>query len=370
MEGDIDNRGKKNRNDRNPGDRIRYYDLLRVVCFLFILFYHMTVQLGLNGIYSVEEVGSFYSNSNMHIATLAVAVFFMLSGAGLSVAAAREFDILKFYRRRFVRLLIPFYVADVVYQIVYRLVNGSFRVNEEAPLWRILFTVLGMDEWISMHGIATFATGIGEWFLGLLLLFYLLFPLFRWCMQKFPVVFFVIVTGIYLLFAYQYQAGNLSDILPGNPPIHMCAVPKAYEFIIGMYFGKYFRRFPKYGVFLSVPVTVFFFLFPNPVPVNTAMKITILAVSFFASFSYLEPLLQKAGQSLIWRGIALASGISYEIFLVHHMIIYMVTPRLAIYVAGIKRVLALYALEGLLMLVFAVIVKLCSDFLIAKIRKL
>lgn len=55
--------------------RIKYYDLLRVVCFCFIIFYHMMVQLTINGIYPNEKISTFYSNVNMHIATLAVAVF-------------------------------------------------------------------------------------------------------------------------------------------------------------------------------------------------------------------------------------------------------------------------------------------------------
>lgn len=336
--------------------RIKYYDFLRVVCFLFIIFYHMTIQLVINGIYSVEEVGSFYCNSNMHIAKLAVAVFFMLSGAGLTIGAEKGFELGKFYKKRFIRLLIPFYVTTLLYQAVYYAVYRTFRVNGDAPVWRIVFTVLGMDEWVSMHGIQTFSTGIGEWFLGLLILLYLVFPLFRYCMQKAPKLFFVFMTCVYMVVVYHYEA----DV----PPIHMSAVAKGYEFVIGMYLGKYFQKFPDKYCLFSVPVTVFFFACDRTLPINEAVKITVFAVAFFVSFSYLEPLLERRECRLV----SFVSGISYELFLVHHMIIYMVTPRLAIYVAGIKRVTALYLLEGALMLFFALIVKFCSDFFIKKIH--
>ncbi len=88
--------------------RIRYFDLLRCTCFCFIIFYHLLFQLYLSGICPVERLNPLFSNSNMHLATLGVAVFFMLSGASLSYTAKENFSLAKYYKKRFLRILIPF----------------------------------------------------------------------------------------------------------------------------------------------------------------------------------------------------------------------------------------------------------------------
>ena len=58
--------------------RIRYFDLLRVVSFLSIIYYHMIVQMHLDGYWDVYFVVPLFANKNMHVATLAVAVFLLL----------------------------------------------------------------------------------------------------------------------------------------------------------------------------------------------------------------------------------------------------------------------------------------------------
>lgn len=88
--------------------RIHYFDLLRCTCFCFIIFYHLLFQLYLSGICPVERLNPLFSNSNMHLATLGVAVFFMLSGASLSYTAKENFSLAKYYKKRFLRILIPF----------------------------------------------------------------------------------------------------------------------------------------------------------------------------------------------------------------------------------------------------------------------
>lgn len=95
--------------------RIRYFDLLRCTCFCFIIFYHLLFQLYLSGICPVERLNPLFSNSNMHLATLGVAVFFMLSGASLSYTAKENFSLAKYYKKRFLRILIPFYILYIVY---------------------------------------------------------------------------------------------------------------------------------------------------------------------------------------------------------------------------------------------------------------
>ena len=106
--------------------RIHYFDLLRCTCFCFIIFYHLLFQLYLSGICPVERLNPLFSNSNMHLATLGVAVFFMLSGASLSYTAKENFSLAKYYKKRFLRILIPFYILYIVY-FLFLLFQSPFR---------------------------------------------------------------------------------------------------------------------------------------------------------------------------------------------------------------------------------------------------
>lgn len=186
--------------------RIRYFDLLRCISFCFIIFYHMISQLYFSRLFPLDKVLPFYENDNMNIAMLGVAVFFILSGAGLAYSTGENFDIRRFYKKRFIRILIPFYITYISYFIYKAGTTGSFTsfFPPETSAWKIIFTFFGMDEWISQHGIHTFSLGIGEWFLGALIILYLLFPLLRFLMKKNPCLFFIGSTCIYLLLLFYY----------------------------------------------------------------------------------------------------------------------------------------------------------------------
>ena len=70
--------------------RIRYYDLLRILCTAFIIYYHMMIELIIEDIYPSEQISPLFSTPNISIATLGVAVFFILSGAGLIIKGVRK----------------------------------------------------------------------------------------------------------------------------------------------------------------------------------------------------------------------------------------------------------------------------------------
>lgn len=338
--------------------KIRYYDALRIISFCFIIFYHMMIQLQISEIYPAEKVSPFFSNSNMHLATLAVAVFFMLSGACLAYTTKDGFRIKEYFKKRYVKTLIPFYIVALAYYIYKAIITKSFlgMYTVHVPAWRIIYTILGLDGWIDMHKVPTFTLGVGEWFLGALLLLYLLFPLFRYFMKKNSILFLCVATCIYIIVAYNYTS---------YVPMHMNLILKGYEFILGMYLGTYLTSVNKKWMLLSVPVTVFFFTSSTALNWNGALKITVFALAFFVSFSYLEDLLSKG--KLKW--LDFLSGLSYELFLVHHIVIYEITPRVEEYIINKYHVLLLFIVQVLLMAILALILKYSSNALIKLIMK-
>ena len=77
----------------------------------------------------------------------------MLSGASLSYTAKENFSLAKYYKKRFLRILIPFYILYIVYFLFLLFQSHSVHniFPEGIPAWRIVFTFLGMDSWVSMH---------------------------------------------------------------------------------------------------------------------------------------------------------------------------------------------------------------------------
>ena len=119
--------------------RIRYFDLLRCISFCFIIFYHMISQLYFSKLFPLDKILPFYENDNMNIAMLGVAVFFILSGAGLAYSTAENFDIRRFYKR-FIRVLIPFYITYISY-FIYKSDNDRFFLHPsttETSAWKII----------------------------------------------------------------------------------------------------------------------------------------------------------------------------------------------------------------------------------------
>ena len=326
--------------------RIRSLDLIRVVSFLMIIWYHMTVQLPLCGICRVETVSPFYSSANLHLGTMAVAAFFMLSGAGLYISSQKDFNALSFYRKRLPKLLIPYYIVVAVVDALKIISERSLQAvfDPEVPAWRFVFTLCGMDEWVSMHGIKTFSNTVGEWFLGALIIIYLLFPLIKTAYDRIPKLFFFVSTAVYLYFIYHYSLGI---------QIHMSLLTKLYEFILGIYTAKNLKHITAHPYWLlTLPVILYAALSGRSLDMNPALKITVTAAAFFISFLYLEKYIPKA--DIIQK----ISSLSYEVYLVHHVIIYRLTPMFAPHIAGSRlMVLVLFSAELVCMVIAGLVLK-------------
>lgn len=333
--------------------RIKHFDVLRVICFLAIIFYHMVAQLPINGICSHEAILPFVANANMQLGTFAVSIFFMISGASLMYTTREKLELGMFYLKRYIRLLIPFYVVTFMYYVV-----NAIRVRDWAgvyiggiPVWKWIFTILGMDEWVSMHGIETFSRGIGEWFLGALVILSFLFPLLRFLMLKNQKVFMTIATLLYLIVIFNYN----SDVL-----IYMSLPVKGFDFVLGMWFGLNWEKINPKWEYVTVPIVILYLVSPFAFPINEALKILILAFAFLVSFSFLEDNLQNCKMPIInWL-----SKYSYELFLVHHIVIYALTPYQPTFIDGIEDILILFAVELVIIFIVAIVAKFISDRLI------
>ena len=337
-------------------------DFLRILAFFFIILYHFMFELEQKGIFNFKKYAGgyiYYENSNFNIAMIGVSLFFMLSGAGLMHSSERKWNIKEFYVRRFSRLLIPFYIAEVFVLI------ASFAIKPEwviyfpqVPKYRAVFNLFAMDGYFERY-FQTFCLHVGEWFLGALIMLYVIFPLLRFFMKKNRYVTIGVATVYYLCMVF-------TDVIHVTPWNNVFL--KVYDFVLGMFLiteipglmeKKVVRRVLRYTTLALIIFGVFFKpALPTPVTFNNLLYAIILFIHFFTYEKLGDGEKEIGAKAKGYKIVESICRISYEIFLVHHVIIYYVGDNLAGAPIGGYQVVALFITEIIVMVGMALFVRL------------
>lgn len=314
----------------------------------------MTDMYVLHPMHNLKFVEDIVCGLNVNIALMATATFVMLSGATLALSG-REVEPLSFYKKRLIRVLIPFYIAYIIYFFI-RIVNqGTFRIFGGIPKWRFIFTIIGMDEYISAHGIRTFTLGVGEWFLGCIIICYLIYPFLYKVHRKFPIVTFIFMT------VFNIVVNKYYDLLHLQIASYMNVVCQIYNFYLGIVLidKKILSKISKKSLFFTIPVLFTLFVFKLPIYMN--IKVTIAIAMVYITFYAFEDFISSI-KPLV-PCILFFNKISLEIFLVHHFIIYQVD-----YMIGYKRVGGVATLCIIILdLTLTILVSLFVEFLSRKV---
>ncbi|MBO4477742.1 MAG: acyltransferase [Lachnospiraceae bacterium] len=311
-----------------------YMDVLRLVSMLAIVYYHMIVSLYLEGAREYASLEKFFQNVNAHLATTGVGIFFMLSGAGLMFSSQKkEFKARDFYKRRLMKILLPFYLVTVLY-ITYlfaaQILRGgsvsSLIPNRITPLRPILL-LLGLDTYsLSFLGGETYyrfvgdpvlVTGIGEWFLGCLVIMYLLFPLIRKALLKNKWLTMAIATVYFALVLVFYSKIPIFCNLPEAPFMNFFV--KIYDFVLGMFLALVVGKLPKWTLWPSLAVVLAFLVSPVKFPLDQSVAIVLLNLAIYLLFHNLEFVFEKAKKPMKW--ISFLCKYTYIFFLWHHIVI-------------------------------------------------
>ena len=293
--------------------RIVYYDLLRAAAFLGIFYYHAVAELATAGFLSRESAVRLYQGPNLHVATTAVALFFLLSGASLMTTYGKDasFSEKSFFKGRFFRILLPYYLANAVV-ILRCLLGAGFPASVGRP-WTIVFTAAGIDGYLAALGARTLFMGIGEWFLGCLIFLYALFPLLRRIMLRAPALLLAPSAAVYVFFAFRQPLGV---------SIYIHFLLKLFEFLLGMALALYAERIPRAVRWTGAAVFFILLLLPVTLPVPEAFLITLSAVSLFLGVSLLEGPLSASSRVPDILGVI--CRYSYECFLTHHLVLLLI----------------------------------------------
>ena len=280
--------------------KIFYLDFIRVISMLMIVTYHFYVHFAENNIIGIK----IFSNDKWGM--IGVTLFFMISGASLIYNYGENLDIKKYAKKRFLGIYPMFWIAYLLVFIY--IFYGCKKILWDLPTNKLGISLLAMDGYLSPYT-ETFYL-IGEWFLGCIVLIYILFPILRTLFNKYPKTFFIVSTIINFALLIFYRNG----IMPINKNLIVCT----YSFILGMYIIKYIKNFKLWQMLITLSIAIIAYFIPAN---NINIKVLIANFIGYNLFIVLGYIGQKIENITIQKIFVTISKYSYAVFLVHHYII-------------------------------------------------
>ncbi len=357
-------------------ERRNEFDLIRAVSTVWIVLFHYSytfVQYGVGGehIYVMMHANGTWG-------ALFVSLFFMLSGASLYYnwggrirSFAGKGGVLDFYKKRWLSIFPMFFVAWFTVYMMNAISFGRLW-NWGGSYKKLLLTFFGIDGYF-MYREMNYYT-VGEWFLGAIIMLYILYPLLQWCMNKIPVIATFIIVLLFGLNTARHMIPAFASynqwvVISDNINLITCV----FSFWIGMLLIKADRRIIKKRFFIPA-VILALFLMLIPLPVSTLILTPPLAVCFYIILAFISVSLDsKRG---VWnlklydKVTGFFSRYSFAIFLVHHVT---VQKTMAIFTgkAFTYPLSIVYFLFNLALIsVLAVLLSKVTDFIVKGIGKI
>lgn len=287
---------------RKKRPRLLYLDIVRALAAILIVITHF------NNPYFVNRPVFMYQPFGIYVGSLGVSLFLIISGAALmyTYGQSERLDMKRFYYKRFIGIYPMFWIAFILAQSYFFLAHFG-HVLSSAPKWMLIFSVLGFDGYIANAGFPTFYL-LGEWFLGFIILFYILFPLLRYGVKYHP----IITAGI--IGAFYVGTLIIQPNLHGMPQ-DLLITTRLPELVFGMYFIQYMHKVPH---ILAAFCVVFLAIQELSPILQGNIAVTCVGISAFLALVWVSQWINVAPVRTIANSL---SKYSYAIFLVHHVVI-------------------------------------------------
>lgn len=287
--------------------------------------------------------GFFYQpdirNRAFDAAVVGVFLFFAISGYLIHGSLERSPSLKEFYKRKLVRIVVPFTVCYVVLSIALSVLAViNVHVADRVPLFQAMYgekyfqLILGMFP-VDLNVTKFFGLEVkwfvGEWFIGVIIWMYLISPLLDRFAVKAPLV--TLAASIALSFVVYYASlpPDMEGRIHASWSLFLVRIP---EFLFGMILFIHRERIlpwrrkllPAVTAYLAAHVAYFvctyppqgaFFFVSNP----KCFVMTLPTIYF--CFNAAELLNEHASQALTWfNGF---NSISYMAMLIQHVVIYL-----------------------------------------------
>lgn len=333
-------------------ERLFYLDFVRAIAVVSILMTHFNARY----LYLVppmpEKAVITTMVSNIYIGNWGVSLFFIISGSALMYVYQDKLELKKFYKKRFLSIYPMFWMAYII-AFAYFCVKNHMMPGTGTPKVNFIFTILGLDGMLAAY-IPTFYI-LGEWFLGTIILMYLLFPLLRTGVNQKPVLTAAAVLVIYAVMFLLEDRVNISIIVLTRLP----------EIVFGMYFVRWGKK-----VDWKMALSAFLILIVNGVVApswSSMLQTTYVGIASFIVLVFLSYYLKF---SACEKFCDVISKYSYAIFLVHHVIIAEIMARFDLVNISVKKSYLLFAAICVVIAVFAWILFHIHAFIMGRIKVL
>lgn len=278
-------------------NRLYGFDLARIISLMLILIYHLNGILNDNPI-PVCGIG------NGELGAVGVGLFILISGS--MITYTYNGNACSFYAKRLKKIFIPFWVTYIIV-LVCELLQGRFVFD--LPLYKFLLTFIGMDGFFS-YLTSTYYL-VGEWFLGFIIMIYIVYPVVHKIMDRFPLalIFVSFIVEIYMVNNYQWDIPFL-----WNPFV------LAPFLLLGVYFIKKYDNMNSLDTLLiGFALLISSQLFQLP---GVLMEVFFKTIGLYLILVILGNKIILRCNSRIQNAIMLMSELTFGVILIHHRVIF------------------------------------------------
>lgn len=281
-------------------------DVVRLAALLPVLCYHYCIEAARLG-FAVPT--ALIGRGMADWVELGLAWFFLLSGAALCLQWQGRFALRRYLAGRAAATYPAFWLGFAALFLYGEVLHGN---NADIPRWRVIFSLLGLDGYLTPVTVTFYK--IGEWFLGVILILYLVFPLLLWCMETqlrrraLAVCMAALAIVWPLICPAPWEAGHT---VLGRLP----------AFALGVWFGSFLQKDAAPPKWLAAGLLALPLLQVTAVP-RLAVLLAVAAVLFWAVYA--------AGQRMPARfcpALRRLAGWCYGVYLVHHVLLTLVFLR-------------------------------------------
>ena len=285
-------------------DFIRAFSTLLIILTHFnALFLYLPEKYTGNGIIITAYINSLY------IGDWGVALFLIISGAALMYTYRDGVNIKSFYKKRFLTIFPMYWLCYLLVMSYLFLRYKTINPLDAAP-WKLLLSFIGMDAYLG--SITSTWLCIGEWFLGLIIIVYLLFPIIYHMMNHHERILWCLVLALYF-------GMLLYNPFPLSKPMNIFV--RLPEFCFGMAYIKYKEQLLNKRTFFVIGgVLIIDYLSKSMLPVS--LRTTYLGIIAFLAFVIVAQYVEKV--SCIRKIVSWICKHSYIIFLIHHRILLLI----------------------------------------------
>ena len=351
-----------NKGDNMTGKKKFEYDLIRCVAICCVVLYHFNYELIARD--ASSPLMTYYLIGTVGLGGIGVSLFLIMSGALSYVSFGRCIEasegnkkkaVAGYYKKRFLALF-PMFWVTIGLACMFYFVPAGLRPGKD-----FLITLSGMGGYLSFSGIKSPFAFVGEWYQGMIMILYAIFPLLYLCVKKKPAVTLAVMT-VYvtlMIIFYPFERDKTADFLI-----------RIYDLMLGIYVLLYLPR-SKYVMPAALVIFVLAAFVNLPIRDRTGYAF-VQGVSFYVFLLELGQLIGGLNGKIAGAFRAIVSIIakySYAIFLVQHLIlVWALTPFTGLEL-GVVKYLCILVYICALMFFTAFAVKATADGFVNVFKK-